>query len=283
MGIYDRDYYQEEEQRRWGGGGRAGGGRALVSNLILLNAGIIVADLIFDHKISETFSLKSDLFQRPWLVWQLVTYGFVHDPADIKHILFNMFGLWVFGTSVEDVYGKAEFLRVYLTSIVVAGLAWVLFTAASGGPAVLVGASGGIMCVMILFVMHFPRRMLYVWGVLPVPAWALAALFVLFDVIGLGGGGRVAHIAHIAGALFGFVYFRAGWNLGRLTPGGFSLRSLRMRPRLKIHKPRDDGADLNRQVDQILEKISREGEASLTKSERRTLEEASRRYNRRRQ
>jgi membrane associated rhomboid family serine protease len=283
MGIYDRDYYQEEEKRRWGGGSRIGGGRSMVINLILLNVAIYIADLVFDNKISSAFSLKSDLFRQPWLCWQLVTYGFVHDPHDIRHILFNMFGLWIFGTSVEDVYGKAEFLRIYLVSIVLCGLAWLAFTATAAGPASLVGASGGIMCVMILFVLHFPRRMLYIWGVLPVPAWGIATLYVVFDIMGLGSDSGVAHVAHLAGVAFGFIYFRAGWNLGRLVPSRLSPGSLRRKPRLRVHEPRDDSADLNRKVDQILEKVGREGEASLTKSERRTLEEASRRYQRRRE
>ncbi|MGD9720039.1 MAG: rhomboid family intramembrane serine protease [Pirellulales bacterium] len=283
MGLYDRDYYQEEERARYGGGGFAGG-RTIVVNLILINAAVFVAEL-FDPRVSEILSLKPDVFQRPWLFWQLLTYGFVHDPTHITHILFNMIGLWVFGSDVETVYGKAEFLRIYLTAVIVAGLAWALTTAATGGGPLL-GASGGIMCLMMLFVMHFPRRLLYIWGVIPVPAWVLGTLFVLVDVLSIGNNDLVAHVAHLAGAAFGFIYFRTGWNLGRLTSGRFSLsswRSFRLKPRLRVHKPEDEAVDLNRQVDRILEKISREGESSLTKSERRTLEDASRRYQRKRQ
>jgi hypothetical protein len=139
------------------------------------------------------------------------------------------------------------------------------------------------MGVIILFVMHFPRRIINIWGVIPVPAWGLATLYVVVDVLGVGSNDNVAHVAHLAGALFGFVYYRAGFNLGRLVPRGLSARSFRFKPRLRLHEPEDEGRDLNQKVDQILEKISRQGEASLTKGERRTLEEASRRYQRRRQ
>jgi hypothetical protein len=96
----------------------------------------------------------------------------------------------------------------------------------------------------------------------------------------------VANVAHLGGAAFGFVYFRSHINLGRLMPRKLSDISgslFRLRPKLRIHDPADEVVDLNRQVDEILEKISREGEASLTKKERRTLEDASRRYQRRRQ
>lgn len=284
MGIYDRDYYQDEERGRWGGGlSRATGGRSVVINLILLNAAIYVADMFMSGRVANALELQSNLFQRPWQCWQLVTYGFVHDPRDLTHILFNMFGLWLFGTDVESIYGKAEFLRIYLTGVVVAGLAWAATAAASGG-SVLVGASGGVMCLMILFVLHFPRRLLYIWGVLPVPAWALGTLYVAADFLGVQSDDLVAHVAHLGGVAFGAVYYYAGFNLGRLIPRRFSLPSWKLKPKLRIHDEAEDRApDLNQQVDQILEKISREGESSLTKSERRTLEEASRRYQRRRQ
>ena len=292
MGIYDRDYYQEEERRRWGGGrGSFGSGRSMVVSLILLNVAIYIADVLSGQKISDAAALSSDVFRRPWLCWQLLTYGFLHDQNHITHILFNMLFLWVFGRDLEANYGKAEFLRIYLVSIVIAGLAWVVFTTATATVAVdagaraarLEGASGGIMCVMILYVLHFPRRLLYIWGVIPVPAWAIGTLYVVFDLFGVGSDDMVAHVAHLAGAAFGFLYYRAGWNLGRLVPQRFSLRSFRIKkPRLRIHDPKNRQVDLNQQVDRILEKISREGEASLTKNERRTLEEASRRYQRRR-
>ena len=285
MGIYDRDYYQEEERRSFGGA-RFGGGRSVVINLILANVVIYVADLLFEQRISHLLALQSDLFRQPWMCWQLVTYGFVHSPDNIMHILFNMYFLWLFGTDVEPIYGKTEFLRVYLMATVLAGLAWVAFSTTSDRPATLIGASGAIMCVMILFVMHFPRRIFYLFLLIPVPAWALGVIYVLADVFGIEGGGTgnesVAHVAHLAGAAFGFIYYRAGLNLGRWVPSSLSLRSFRLKPRLRIHKPKDDHAELNKQVDSILEKISREGESSLTKSERRTLEEASRRYQRRR-
>jgi membrane associated rhomboid family serine protease len=281
MGIYDRDYIHEEQPRRFGGG------RSMVINLILINVAIYVADLLFEQRISEALSLKSELLQKPWLCWQLVTYGFVHDPHSVWHILFNMFFLWLFGTDIESIYGKSEFLRIYLCAIILAGLAWLLVTAmpiaAEGGKGAVLGASGGIMCLMILYVLHFPRRLLYVWGILPVPAWAIGTFYVLCDILGVGSEEGVANVAHLGGVAFGFIYYRAGFNLGRLVPRRLSIGMFRWRPKLRIHDPEDGGSDLNQQVDRILEKISRQGEASLTKSERRTLEEASRRYQRRRQ
>jgi rhomboid family protein len=281
MGIYDRPYLRDDEERArsWGGG------RSLVINLIILNVVLWVADALVEGKISRWLALESDVFQKPWLCWQLVTYGFVHAPS-IGHILFNMFALWFFGTEIEGVYGRAEFLRIYLLAIVLAGAAWVLMTMVNHQQAMLVGASGGIMAIVILYVLHFPRRIIYIWGLLPVPAWALGTVYVVVDMLGAlnPGESNVANIAHLGGVVFGFVYFQTGMNLGRFVPRRLSdLKLPGFRPRLRVHDPTHESHNLNQQVDAILEKISREGESSLTKQERRTLEEASRRYQRRRQ
>lgn len=284
MGIYDRPYLHDEERSRgWASG------RSMVVNLIIVNVAIWLAGIVAEQQIFEWLSLKSDLFRRPWEFYQLLTYGFVHNGA--MHILFNMMFLFFLGREVENVYGSAEFLRIYLVSVVLAGLVWVLFTAfemsPDAPPARLMGASGGVMAIVILFVLNFPRQLLYIWGVLPVPAWVLGVFFVVGDLLGFFSpsqdGVQVANIAHLAGAAFAFVYFRTRLNLGRLVPSRLGeLKNALFRPRLRIHDPDKDARDLNRQVDAILEKISREGEASLTKKERKTLEEASRRYQQRR-
>jgi membrane associated rhomboid family serine protease len=280
MGIYDREYLRDDERS-----GRWGGGRSMVVNLIIINVAIWLADALFEGRPREWLELHSDVLQRPWLLFELLTYGFEHSPA-IGHILFNMIALWFFGTAIEGVYGRAEFLRIYLAAIVVAGLAWLVIAIANHQNAALVGASGGVMAVVMLYVLHFPRNIIYIWGVLPIPAWALGTLYIVLDVFGFlhPAGSNVANVAHLGGALFAFIYFRTGMRLGSFVPRRLSdLRIPAFGPKLRIHDPDKDVRDLNRQVDAILEKISRQGEASLTKKERKTLEEASRRYQQRRQ
>jgi membrane associated rhomboid family serine protease len=282
MGVYDRPYYREDDGSSWLPG------RSMVVSLIIVNVGIYLVDWLSDFRLTEYFALSPQFFRRPWQAYQLLTYGFLHDPQQIAHLVFNMFFLWMFGTPVEGVYGRSEFLRIYLVAIVVAGLAWALIEMFNPSPVAMVGASGGIMAIMMLFVFNFPRQLIYIWGVLPVPAWALGALYVLTDLLGALNpqGSNVANVAHLGGAAFGFAYFRSGINLGRLIPSRWSELSgslFRFRPKLRIHDPERDARDLNAQVDEILAKIHREGEGSLTRKERRTLEEASRRYQRRRQ
>jgi membrane associated rhomboid family serine protease len=282
MGIYDREYYREEGSTGWSS-------RSVVINLIIANVVVFFLQQLLregDQSTLENWlALRGDFFSHPWEVWRLVTYGFLH--GGLGHIFFNMYALWLFGMDIESRYGKAEFLRFYLATLVIAALIWLLIEAAMGGLApniVLIGASGAITGVMILYVLHFPERTILFWGVVPMKVWVLGALYVALDVFGAmnRSGSTVAHVAHLGGAGFGFLYVRQRFNLGRLVPTDAFKALARRGPKLKIHNPDTARPDLSKQVDEILEKISREGESSLTRQERKTLEEASRQYQRRR-
>lgn len=280
MGILDRDYYRDEPRGLF-----LGGDRTMVANLIIINVVLYLVDaLFFNGRLMQAMELQASLPEHPWDVWQLVTYGFAHSRSDIWHIVFNMLGLWFFGRDVEGIYGKKQFLQLYLTLIILSGVAW-LVTSLNNPQARVIGASGAVLGIMFVFVMHYPRRTIFLFGIIPLPAWALMAAYVIQDLSGLQGDGRdyVAHAAHLGGALFGFVFYKTGWTLFSLIPSHLFKRGLpTRRPKLKLHSPEQDDASLSQRVDEILEKISREGEASLSKDERRVLEDASRRYQKRR-
>jgi membrane associated rhomboid family serine protease len=224
---------------------------------------------------------QPDLLSHPWRFYQLLTYGFAHSRLDLLHIVFNMLGLWFFGRDIEWRYGRTEFLTFYLSCVVLAGLGWIIAEniTGDGQAARVVGASGAIAGVFMLYALNFPRRMLLIWFVLPVPAWLVAALWLLMDINGaIQRSGNVAFTCHLAGAAFGFLYFRTGWTLASLMPKKFSWKLPRSGPRLRIHDPDEMDRDMTQQVDEILRKIQEHGQDSLTKQERRILEEASRRY-----
>lgn len=292
MNIYDRDYAREDE------GPFAGGPWSMVSKLVAINVVVYLAQILFfqsnPEQIIDGFGLSPDLFHHPWRFYQLLTYGFLHSPRDIWHIIGNMLVLWFLGRDVEAIYGPRGFLEFYLSTIVLAGLAWVIaeqllpaqgFLRPLGLP--LVGASGGVTGVAMVFVMHYPRKLIYLYFLIPIPIWVAAALFLGWDAINAlwpNPKDNVARSAHLAGAALGYLYYRTRWQLGMLLPTRW-LASLG-RPKFRIHQPDEpaepaDDADLKAEVDRILEKISREGESSLTSRERRTLEDASRRYQKR--
>lgn len=257
----------------------------MVVILVIVNVSLLLVDFLFfeRHSLHNYLAVHSDLLRKPWNCWQLLTAGFVHSRDDLAHIVFNMLGLVVFGRGVEEVYGRKEFLRIYLTAVVFASLVWVVTTnLMSRGDATMFGASGAVMAVVVLYALHFPRRTVFLLGI-PMPALLLAGIYVVADIWNLRQTrDMVAHSAHLGGAAFAVLYYFSGLNLGRLLPTSLSPRGLRPRPKLRVHEPETREENLASQVDRILEKISREGEASLSAKERRVLEDASRRYQQRR-
>lgn len=276
-----------------------------VTTLIAITVVIWLANgLLFDVvPVNASLALKGDLPRHPWEAWKVFTYGFAH--GSLWHVGMNMLAIFFFGREVEDILGRREFFRFYGAAIVIAGLAWVtsvqLFTPLQADHLWLVGASGAVMAVLAVFIWHYPNMELLLFGLLPMPAWALGLLYLCWDAYGAyAGGDRVAHVAHIGGAAFGLCYAWRAWNIGDLiaTPALLA-KTAWWRPRMRVVRPDadDDGprsrktergwshtdhrpdADeqLQEAVDRILEKISRSGESSLTAAERSTLTEASRR------
>jgi membrane associated rhomboid family serine protease len=275
MGIYDREYYREESS------GGILSGRSMVWNIIILTVGMFLLNALFDNQFGKYLALTGDFLNRPWEAWRLVTYGLVH--GGIGHLLGNMIGLWCFGPELEARYGRSEFTWLYATLLAVSGLTWVVLQRMTGdNHAVLIGASGAVVGVIIIGVLIDPKRELLLFGVARIPSWLFGALLLLGDVMGARQhGGNVAHSVHLAGAAFGAAYFYGGWRIEGLVPTQWFRRLFQ--PKLKVLRPEDeDPRDLNLEVDDILEKISKKGEASLTARERKVLEEASRRYQRRR-
>ncbi|MCA9131895.1 MAG: rhomboid family intramembrane serine protease [Planctomycetales bacterium] len=279
MGIYDRDYYQGDELRPF----RPWDRRTMVTMLIVVNAVVFVANYLFTNRsggLMFGLALKPSDLAQPWQWYHLVTYGFAHDPRNIFHILFNMLTLYFLGQSVENKYGKWEFLRFYLLAIVLGGLVWsAMRLGAESGP--LLGASGGATAVAMLFVFSFPQSTLYLYGALPVKAWILGIIIVVSNM--LGSADYVAYDVHLVGAAFAAVYFFGHWNLGALGGGLGKLteRIQQKRRGLKIHRPEREELSSSPskdelESDRILDKIHREGKDSLTSRERAFMERYSR-------
>ena len=288
MGIYDRDYSREPDS-----GFQLSAPKTATMQLMIVTGLVYLAQLAFPF-VNENFSLKADWFLRPWTCYQLLTYGFLHSPNDIAHILINMLVLFMFGREVEARYGKREFLLFYLVGVIAAGTVWSLSEyAASMNSAELaqmaqmgvslraptaVGASGALAALVVLFAFNWPHRQVLLFFIIPMPMWVAAALGILFDVKGaIDRSGNIAFACHLGGALYGLMYYKFGWRLSQYWPSNLAMPKLPgSGPKLRVHAPEDEEDSLSQQVDRILEKIQREGQDSLTWKERRTLEKYSR-------
>jgi membrane associated rhomboid family serine protease len=280
MGLYDRPYYRDEVPR----GYSLPGARSMVTNLIIINVAIYILDAIFlGGRLSRLLSVEPESLRQPWNWWKLLTYGFAHDPNQVWHIIGNMIGLFFFGRDIEAIYGRRSFLGMYLTALLLGSVMWSLRESAfSVSQTYLVGASGAITSVIILFALHYPRRTVYLMFVLPIPAWVLGVFLVLSNIWSLGDDRLIAYDVHLVGAAYGFLFYKTRWELGQLFSDRWMsrLKSLRPRPKLRVHAPVDPTSryrELDAQADAVLAKLHREGEASLSAKERKILEDYSRR------
>ena len=282
MGFYDRDYQRGGDYEERQPGFHLGAPTTLTTKLVIVTFVIYVGQFLTNQWLTAVGMLQPDWWRHPWQIYQLLTYGFLHSPTDLKHIAFNMLGLWVFGRDVEARYGQREYLAFYLAGIVVAGLVWTLAEIPVGGAGPMFGASGGVSAVVILFAMNFPYRTVLFMFVIPMPMWVLAVLLVAMDAFGaVSRAGTVAFTAHLGGAAFGFLYYKSRMRLARWLPRQDWLTRLRPKPKLRVHAP-DEHEDTDSEVDEILKKIQDHGQGSLTRRERRILEQASREYQKRR-
>jgi membrane associated rhomboid family serine protease len=277
MGFQDRQYYREQENFNPLSIDR----HSIVAILIIINVAIFVVDM-FTPRIDPKSGMQSLAYylgvrqDHPWQVWSYLTYGFAHESLATEtsfwHLLSNMLVLFFLGRAVESTLGRQEFLRFYLISIVVCGIGFmVLRSLLNYDFQSLVGASGGVSAVTALFIFMFPTAILYLFGVLPVPAWVLGLVLLLHNlIIAADPDSNTAWEAHLIGFAFGAAYFFGKWNFASLSLPKLSGWG-KSRPSLKIHDPDLVDAKLQAEADQILKKINEQGEASLTTRERKTL------------
>jgi len=298
MGVYDRDYYRTAPT-----GGFMSGVAPACKWLIAINVAVYILQLMTGGEsqtgLTEWLVLARSPIADQFQLWRVLTYAFCHDTGTLWHIVGNMWFLWICGSQIEPIYGSREFLRFYLTSAVLSGMAFLIFELAVGRDAPLLGASGAVMAVTMVCAMYYPTMKIIFMFVLPIELRWLVALYVVFDTYPLLSelGGRhvldqVAHATHLGGLLYGYLYKRfdlrytrllAGWSWPQLKR--LARTAARRKPdSVRIYEPPEDRVptpELSRRVDEILAKISAEGESSLTDSERDLLKEASRRYKKR--
>jgi membrane associated rhomboid family serine protease len=188
-----------------------------VKVLVFLNLGIFLLTFFagltgapLGQSLQRVFGLHPVSVVGGW-VWQVVTYSFLHEG--VMHILFNLLGLWMFGSRLEQDWGRQRFLEFYFFCVIGAAVSTVgiSYTQVLGmSPhAVTVGASGGIYGLLIAFGILYANTRVYVYGIFALPAKVFAAIWIGLALVGaLSVGGGVNHVAHLGGALFGFLYIK---------------------------------------------------------------------------
>ena len=208
----------------------------VIKNLIIINALVWLAQITVGKdllSIEDLFALHH-FSSVHYHFWQFISYMFLHSSDSFFHILFNMFALWMFGSTLENLWGPAKFLSFYLVCGLGAGLTQAfaltydisqynaMFEAGQIGAAELfmltnvptLGASGAVMGIFAAFAYTFPNSQMII---LPIPfpikaKWALLGLGVL-DVLGgiSSESTGIAHFAHLGGAAVGIIIVMI-WN-----------------------------------------------------------------------
>ncbi len=258
-------------------------GRLIIANAVVL---LLRMTLFTSPELLQAlqFSPRTALTQP----WTFVSYLFVH--AGLLHLLANMLMLYVFGTAVESRMGSRNFILYYLfcgTGAAVFSLLLAGFMPV--GP--FVGASGAVLGVAVAFADFWPEAELIVFPIpFPIKARTLVIALVVFDVVAsrLWPNDGIAHLAHVGGALFGYLFFRVQ-SLSRRSPSqparavervvmvqsGSSEPDQRT-PITPMRSRRRAGSDpVAAEVDRVLDKISEKGISSLTPAERRFLDEVA--------
>lgn len=244
-----------------------------VAGLIAANVAVFVLQMLLDilgygRLFEILFGLLPPAVFHGY-VWQLVTYMFLH--GGVFHIFWNMLVLWMFGVDVESRMGTKTFLIFYFFCGIGAGLTSLAFP--PSWTAVTVGASGALYGIFVASAVYFPDSILLVFFLFPMRMKHAVFLFgaiQLLAVMGNAGrhGGGVAYIAHLGGILFALLYFQAVPRLAQRSKH----TGLR---RKNTEIQRNDREE--KEVDRILEKISREGIQSLSPRERNFLKNRSER------
>lgn len=188
----------------------------VVKNLIIINILVWVAQLMYDKQLGLTMKLGLWPVGTPFFEpYQVATHMFAHATYDLAgrisffHILFNMFGLYMFGRILENVWGHKRFLFFYLACGIGAAATHLIMQYLMGGFSVAVGASGAVMGVFVAFGYLFPNTELMIIPIpVPIKAKWVVILYILIDLFGgfgVMGGDNIAHFAHLGGALTGFL------------------------------------------------------------------------------
>lgn len=264
----------------------------MAEKLIVLNVVVFILDAL----VPTLFQLPRDFFMR-WFElpkalgvfirqpWSLVTYSFFH--SGFMHLFWNMILLYFSGRIFTNLFSNRRMLTIYMMGAVSGGLMFLLsyniFPAFSEAESSLIGASAAVMAVFIFICAYLPDQEVRIIF-FNMRLWHLGVIFVLLDLIRLPMGNAGGHFAHLGGALIGFLYARKlyeGKDLGRPVERFFGRigqlwKQDRKSPLRTVHKRSGSVQQMQnvskreyqKQIDAILDKISKSGYESLSKDEK---------------
>lgn len=254
----------------------------IAEKIIYVNVFLFLITVLFNSFMIDWFTLPtslSDFLSKPWT---LITYAFIHQR--LFHILSNLLVLYYIGNLFLNFYSKKQFINFYFLGAIVGGLVFLLnyyITGKTGGS--LAGASAAVTTIFVAIATKIPRYSLQLRFIGSVELWVLAAIWVVLSILQLVNIDNGGAIAHLGGALFGFVYAKQldkGNDIGKWFEGFLDYFTNLLKPKKKKStlktvyksKKRTNSSTVEkskqRKIDDILDKISKSGYETLTQEEK---------------
>ncbi|PCI03060.1 MAG: rhomboid family intramembrane serine protease [Flavobacteriaceae bacterium] len=251
--------------------------------LIYINVGLFLVTYLARTFMLDWFTLPTDASEVMYKPWTVVTYAFIH--VNLFHILSNLMVLFYIGRIFLDFYSIKQFYNFFFLGVIFGGLSFLgLNYINENSGAALGGASAGVLAIFIGIATKVPRYALRLRFIGSVELWVLAAIFVLLNVLQIKNVDNGGAIAHLGGALLGFVYAKQlmkNNDIGKwFSDGIVSLTNLfntKNSPLKTVYKSKNKKAASpkkttkpidQRKIDLILDKISKSGYETLTKEEK---------------
>jgi len=173
----------------------------VIKKLMIVMGAVFLLQMLIPSRYYEFLVLDPQEVWNKYFLWQLFTYIFLH--GGFSHIFFNLLALWMFGGELESYWGSKKFLFYFFYCGIGAGIFTALF---SSYP--VIGASGAIYGILLAFGWLFPNRLIYIYFLFPIPAKYMVIIYGIIELFSSssGTGGRIAHLTHLGGLLFGLSY-----------------------------------------------------------------------------
>ncbi|MBC5834623.1 rhomboid family intramembrane serine protease [Flavobacterium sp. F372] len=253
--------------------------------LIFINILVFLLSIVFFFKFRfgifdypTWLALSSDYKEAIWFPWTLLTYSFLHSSP--FHLLFNLIFLYFISSLFYTYFNTRQFLTVYFFGSVFAGFVYLLYGYLFNHVSLIVGASGSVMAIFIAVAAYAPNMTIKLPFIGFVKIWHIAVFYIFVDLLYLLSDNTGGHVAHLSGSLVGFAFamlMKRGIDISAI----FIFKKKKNTTFKKVYKNKPEKkyqsvrvADVNftqRQIDEILEKISKSGYDSLTKEEKEFL------------
>jgi len=243
-----------------------------VTQLIIVLSVLFIPTAIVPNFMLNVWALPADYTQFIFKPWTLITYSFIHE--NFLHLFSNVLVLYFIGNIFLDFFSEKKFWIYYIMGSIAGGLFYLIYEGfnPNSNHSVLLGASAAITALMLGITSKIPHYGLNFRFIGRIELWILSSIWILLSIIGIGGFQAGAAVAHLGGGLVGYLLTLL-WELD-----------------VKVHKPKTKFKTIyrnpnkpdvkmsvankrlnNKQVDNILDKISKSGYDSLTKEEREFL------------